>query len=118
MMIWYIKGLVRKKSGEINERLDAHHIPSSRYIKNKGLKSSDVIAMEMQPQRHMQTRTYGNKNPKLLQETPREALGRDVKDVKRIFEKNSQYSAKVRESLKKVIKMNKENHPNLYKKGK
>ena len=72
----------------------------------------------MQPARHTQTRTYGNKNkdPELLKETPREALGRDIKDVKKVYQENGQYNANVRESLQEVAKKNKEQFPDLYKK--
>lgn len=51
-----------KKIGEKTEQLDAHHMPSNNYMKNKGVSKEDGIAIEMQPSRHTQTRTYGNKN--------------------------------------------------------
>ncbi len=107
-----------KKVGEQTEQLDAHHMPSNNYIKNKGVSKEDGVAIEMQPARHTQTRTYGNKNkdPELLKETPREALGRDIKDVKKVYQENGQYNANVRESLQEVAKKNKEQFPDLYKK--
>ena len=107
-----------KKIGEQTEQLDAHHMPSNNYMKNKGVSKEDGIAIEMQPARHTQTRTYGNKNkdPELLKETPREALGRDIKDVKKVYQENGQYNANVRESLQEVAKKNKEQFPDLYKK--
>ena len=107
-----------KKLGEQTEQLDAHNMPSNNYMKNKGVSKEDGIAIEMQPARHTQTRTYGNKNkdPELLKETPREALGRDIKDVKKVYQENGQYNANVRESLQEVAKKNKEQFPDLYKK--
>ncbi len=107
-----------KKMGDQTEQLDAHHIPSNNYIKNKCISKEDGIAIEMQPARHTQTRTYGNKNkdPQLLKETPREALGRDIKDVKKVYQENGQYNEKVRESLQEVVRKNKEQFPDLYKK--
>lgn len=105
-----------KKLGEQTEQLDAHHMPSTNYIKNQGIQKGDGIAMEMQPARHSQTRTYGNKDPELLKETPREALGRDIKDAKKVYQENGVYDSKVRESLQEVIKQNKEAYPDLYKK--
>lgn len=107
-----------KKLGEQTEQLDAHHMPSNNYMKNKGVSKEDGVAIEMQPARHTQTRTYGNKNkyPELLNETPREALGRDIKDVKKVYQENGQYNAKVREALQEVVKKNKEQFPDLYKK--
>ena len=107
-----------KKIGEQTEQLDAHHIPSNKYIKNKGISKEDGIAMEMHPARHAQTRTYGNKNkdPNLLNETPRQALGRDIKNVKRVYKDNGKYNEKVRESLQEVVRKNKAQFPDLYKK--
>lgn len=105
-----------RQLGEQTEQLDAHHMPSTKYIKNKGLEKGDGVAMEMQPERHSQTRTYGNKDPALLQETPREALGRDIKDARKVYQENGVYGPKVREALQEVIKQNKDNNPNLYKK--
>ena len=67
-------------------------------MKNKGVSKEDGIAIEMQPARHTQTRTYGNKNkdPELLKETPREALGRDIKDVKKVYQKTKRKTSSFR----------------------
>lgn len=105
-----------KKSGQQTETLDAHHMPSTKYIESKGIPRDQGVAMEMQPSRHMQTRTYGNNAVGMLNETPRQALGRDIKDAKKVYEQNGVYNPKVRKSLQQVVTENKKNYPNLYNK--
>ncbi|NCQ51880.1 hypothetical protein GW796_08300 [archaeon] len=39
-------------------------MPSNNYMKNKGVSKEEGVAIEMQPSRHTQTRTYGNNLPK------------------------------------------------------
>jgi hypothetical protein len=98
------------------ERLEAHHMPSVKYLKGKNVPSGDGVAMEMQPQRHTQTRTYGAKNKQLLDESPRDALARDVKDAKKVYNDNGLYDEKVRKSLQEVVRSNKTLFPEVYKK--
>lgn len=105
-----------KKLGQQTEPLDAHHMPSTNYIKSKGVPKGEGVAMEMQPARNAQTRTYGNKDPALLNETPRQALGKDIRDARKVYQEGKVYSPEVRKSLQKVIKQNKQEYPNLYKK--
>ena len=89
-----------KQLGEQTEQLDAHHMPSTNYLRSKGIDKGEGIAMEMQPARHSQTRTYGNKDPELLKETPRESLGRDVVDAKKITKKMVFMSLKLEKHYK------------------
>lgn len=98
--------------------LQYHHMPSTKQIEKYGIKKDDGIAMGMENDRHFLTRTYKNGNKPILRdnEATREALGRDIKDVKRIYEDNGKYNPEVRKALQDVIKQNKEKFPYLYKK--
>ena len=98
--------------------LQYHHIPSTKQIEKYGIKKDNGIAMGMQNDRHTLTRTYKNGNKPILKnnETARQALGRDIKDAKTIYQDNGKYTPEVRKSLKEIIKKNKEKFPKLYNK--
>lgn len=66
--------------------------------------------------RHRKTRTYG-KQPN-LNSTPRQELAKDVQDVRKIYQQEELYTPQVRESLQKVIDMNKKAFPDIFKKVK
>lgn len=110
---------VKGKRGLI-ENPNAHHIPSNKYMNQKGVDKNNGIAIEMQEARHKLTRTYKNGNKEIIKanETPRQALGKDVRDVKKIYEKSGHYSKDTRKSLQEVIKQNKANNPGLFDKVK
>lgn len=93
-------------------------MPSSKQMEQYGVKKNDGIAMGMEKLRHRLTRTHSYKNKDILNknETPREALARDIKDAKNIYKKENMYDTSVRDALKEVIKQNKEKHQNLFKK--
>lgn len=83
-----------------------------------GVKKDDGIAMGVEKDRHSLTRTYKGRNREHLNgnEAPREALARDIKDARQIYQDNGHYNKNVRESLQEVVKQNKEKFPDLYKK--
>ena len=66
--------------------------------------------------RHPRTRTFGgrNKATALMHETPRQALGRDVRDVRRIYMEDGLYGKEVREALQEVIRQNRKLHPGVF----
>ena len=64
--------------------------------------------------RHKNTRTNGREVD--LNETPREALARDVKDFKNQYRGDPDKYKKARESAKEVIKQNKEEYSQIFKK--
>jgi len=68
--------------------------------------------------RHRQTRTYGpgGRNPDLMGETPRQALARDIADVRRIYQEAGLYGARVRQALQEVIRRNKQAWPGAFNK--
>ncbi len=98
--------------------LEFHHIPSTKQIEKYGLKKKDGISIGVQKERHALTRTHGNGNKKILKnnETMRDALANDIKDLKNIYKKNGLYSKETRNALKEVIKQNKESFSDKYKK--
>lgn len=98
--------------------LDYHHMPSTKQIEQYGVKKNDGIAMGVEHDRHSVTGTYKSGNKPILKanESPREALGRDVRDMRQIYQKNGLYDANVRKSLQDVIEQNKTAYPNLYTK--
>lgn len=107
---------LRKKGDD----LTPHHIPQDAYMKAHGIKRNDGISMMMeQPYpgkggRHRQMRTHGEKPN--LSETPRDALARDVKDARKIYQTDSLYTSEIRESLQEVITQNKSKSPHLFNK--
>lgn len=100
------------------EGLDYHHMPSTKQMEKYGVKKNDAVSMGMQHDRHTLTRTYKGGNKPILRnnEAPREALARDIKDARQIYQDNGHYGKNVRESLQEVVKQNKEKFPHLYKK--
>ena len=65
--------------------------------------------------RHRQTFTYGTKADETL--SSRDALGRGVRDTKRIYEEAGLYGPEIRKALQDLIQRNKEAFPWLFKKG-
>ncbi len=98
--------------------LDYHHIPSAKQIEKFGIKRNDGVSIGVQSDRHSLTRTYGNGNKKILKEneTIRDSLARDIKDLKQIYKDNGLYNKDTRNALKKVIEKNKEKFNEKYKK--
>ncbi len=107
-----------KMSAKPGDDLSAHHIPSARFMEHHGVKKPDGISMMVQEPtpgiggRHRLTRTYGR--PAKLDETPREALARDVRDMRLIYRDEGVYTPEIHDSLKQVINKNKEKYPNLF----
>lgn len=107
-----------KRIKDPEKGLEYHHMPSGKQMEQYGVKKGDGIVMGMDKLRHRLTRTHSHKNKDILNknETPREALARDIKDVKNIYKNEKLYDSNVRNSLKEVIRQNKEKHPTLFKK--
>jgi len=84
------------KSRRKGDNITPHHMPSADYMKNHGVAKNDGVCMNMeQPTpgvggRHRQTRSYGSGgNPN---ETPRDALARDIRDARKIYQKGGAYT--------------------------
>ena len=108
------------KNGEKGDNVTPHHMPAADYMKSKGVSKNDGVAMNVEAPypgeggRHRQTRSYGKKSD--LNETPREALARDINDMRKIYKNDELYTPEIRKSLKEVIKLNKELYPDLFEK--
>lgn len=103
-----------------SENIEYHHIPSAKFMEQYGIKKSDGISMGVEKSRHSLTRTYKGGNKPILKknESPREALARDIKDMKQIYRDNTLLNSEIKDNLKEVIKQNKEKFPNLFIKKK
>ena len=108
------------KQGVKGDDLTPHHMPADSFMKHHGVKRKDGVAMDVeQPTpgtggRHRRTRTYGRGAD--LDETPREALARDIKDARKVYREDDVYTPEIHDSLKEVIKQNKDSHPDLFNK--
>ena len=68
------------------------------------------------PGRHQQTRTFGGKSKVESRLNPRDELAADIHDIRRIYQKQGVYDAKIREGLSYVVKENLESFPEIFKK--
>ena len=109
--------------GEVGDNVTGHHMPSSKYIREVlGMKHADGIALNMQhfypsnTGRHPRTRSFGPKgrDSALLEESFREALGRDIWDARRIYMDDGLYGSDVRRSLREVISEWRSLRPDLF----
>lgn len=109
------------KSRRKGDNITPHHMPSADYMKNRGVAKNDGVCMNMeQPTpgvggRHRATRSYGSGGDPT--ETPREALARDVRDARKIYQKDGVYTPEIRKSLQEVIDKNKELYKDIFKKN-
>jgi filamentous hemagglutinin len=93
-------------------------MPSAGYMRHHNVPYNNGIAMMMeQPSRgpgglHRQTRTYGQRP--FLDETPRDALARDVQDLRNIYQEQGLYTPDIRQGLQNVIQENKQRFPHLF----
>jgi len=117
---------------------DAHHIPSAEFMKKYGVNRNDAVAINVEKIRHGLTRTYKSRNKTLLNnnEKPREALARDIKNMREIYRyekenlvkrkrgesalnysnRKKTYDKDLRTAFKEVIKENKKKFPDIFKK--
>ncbi|NER22702.1 MAG: hypothetical protein F6J96_18790 [Symploca sp. SIO1C2] len=65
--------------------------------------------------RHRQTLSYGQ--PPALNLSPRQALAREVKDVRNIYYRQRLYTPQIRQSLQQLIKLNKIYWSRIFNKG-
>ena len=90
-------------------------------MKQHGVAKGDGLCINMEhPQpgrggRHRQTFSYGTDADVGL--TPRDALGRGVRDARRVYQKDGLYDAYIRQRLQELIRRNKQAHPDLFKKS-
>ncbi|MEB3751165.1 hypothetical protein EP10_002006 [Geobacillus icigianus] len=113
-------------AGRRGDNITPHHMPSAKYIKTKaGIHKNDGVSMNMEHPhlgvggRHRKTATYGMIGQRLqeyLNLSPRAALAHDTWDARRIYKNDGLYTREIRQSLKDVIRMNKDMYPDLFNK--
>jgi len=99
--------------------LSSHHVPSRAYMERvHGVDPDDAIAIRVEHPltgrggRHRGTETYG-RSP-FVDESPRDALARDVQDLRRIYQREGLYGSKVRQALQDLIRANLEAFPHIF----
>ncbi|MBD2782970.1 RHS repeat domain-containing protein, partial [Xenorhabdus szentirmaii] len=114
-------GAYGKLPGVPGDDLTGHHMPSAEYMKQRfGKSKRETIAMQMEHKypsnkgRHPLTRTYSRRP--FLDETPREALARDIKDARKIYRDQGLYTKAIKKGLKETITQNKDTFPEIFKK--
>ena len=111
------------KTGRRGDNLTPHHIPSHGFMiaKVPGYTRAVGIAIMMehpvpgQGGRHRQTLSYGQ--PPALNLSPRQALAREVKDVRNIYRGQGLYTPQIRKSLQQLIKLNQISWSRIFNKG-
>jgi len=101
------------KAGRRGDNLTPHHIPSNAFMAAKvpGYRRNTGIAIMMEHLspgsggRHRQTISYGQSPDLSL--SPREALAREIWDVRAIYRSQRLYTPRIRRSLQQVIQQNK-----------
>lgn len=107
-------------------------------MKKFGVDAREAIAVNVEKTRHSLTRTYKGRNNGILKdnEAPRDALARDIRNMRDIYRyekkdllkrnknesdadfklREKEYESNLRESAKDVIKRNKDKFPHLFNK--
>ena len=116
-----------RNRGKIGDNITPHHMASKEYMKQYGVGMNDGVSINMeQPSpgnggRHRLTKTYGRNMTDIEKQiyynlSPRDALSFDIKDLRTIYIEQGLYTLEVRKGLIDAIKLNKELHPELFKK--
>lgn len=130
-----LNAVSNKNNGLINE---AHHIPSDKFMLKHGVSKNEAVAINVEEFRHRLTSTFAGRNMALLSknESPRQAMARDIRNMRDIYryekkdilkrevkESNNEYAIRekayeknLRQALQKVIKENKTRFPQLFNK--
>ncbi len=110
------------KKGRRGDNLTPHHIPSNAYMQVRvlGYTRDQGIAIMMEHLspgmggRHRQTLSYGQ-SPNLGL-SPRQALAREVWDVRSIYRSQKLYNLDIKHSLQQVIRQNKSTWQGIFDK--
>ena len=111
------------KKGKKGDDVTPHHLPSDAYMKKHGIARKDGVSINMeQPPtggRHRQTKTYGSNMTKAEREayyklSPRDAMAHDIKDIRRIYQKEGLYNDEIRKGIQDVVKQNKDLYQNIF----
>jgi hypothetical protein len=101
-------------AGTRGDRITPHHMPSDAYMKAKvpGYTRGEGITFNTRELTHFSTRTFG-RSP-FLGEAPRDALARDIWDLRSIFQREGRYTPYIRGGLQDVIRQNKIKFPGVF----
>lgn len=115
-----------RNAGKPFDELTPHHIPSTKFLReamgfgdtSKGI-AINMWQVNNRVGRHPLTRTFAGKNnaAALLLETPRQALARDIVDVRKIYREAGLYGPEVRQALQEVISRNKTLHYDAFRRA-
>ncbi|MER2079808.1 MAG: type VII secretion protein, partial [Psychrobacillus psychrotolerans] len=111
-------------AGTRGDNITPHHMPSAKYLQTKAeVHKNDGVSLNMEHPhpgkrgRHRQTETYGMTGKRLedyLNLQPRNALARDIMDVRSIYIKEGLYTSEIRSGLVEVIRLNKSKYPDMF----
>ena len=107
---------IRPKGG-FNDGMQAHHMPSQRYLKAHEMNKDDGFSAIMTAEQHKQTRTFGIKGAK--EDTSalyRSEIGRDLKEYINILKTDGSWTPEVRKSLMQGLGDFRKEFPELFKK--
>ncbi len=105
-------------AGSKGDNITPHHVPSANHMKQHGVSKGEGFSINMEHThpgsggRHRQTFTYGSQADVGL--SPRDALGRGVRDARSIYQQDGLYDAYIRQQLQELIRLNKQAHPELF----
>ena len=119
-----------KNNGTPGDSLTPHHMPANQYMRNNthplelwDYNTGGAINMfDPRPLpgtgRHQLTTTYGRmpRSSYYNQLSPRDALAHDVREVRRIYQRQGLYGPRVRQGLQQAIETNKKNYPLTFQK--
>lgn len=106
------------RAGTKGDNITPHHIPSANHMKQHGVSKGKGVSINMEHPhpgsggRHRQTFTYDTRADDAL--SARDALGRGVRDTKRIYEDAGLYGPEIRKSLRELIEQNRRANPGLF----
>jgi hypothetical protein len=106
------------KVGRRGDNLTPHHLPSDAFMQAKvpGYTRDQGIAMMMEAPpvfgRHRLTASYGS-GPDLSL-TPRQALAREIRDLRRIYMAQGLYLCEIHQALLEVIRQNRTAWPGQF----
>ncbi len=100
------------KLGRRGDNLTPHHVPSNGYmlVKVSGYTRNLGLAIMMEHPvpgaggRHRQTLSYGQSPDLSLQ--PRQALAREIQDLRSLYQRQSIYTKEIRRSLRLLMHLN------------
>lgn len=105
-----------KPSG-FNDNMEAHHMPSQKWLRAHGQNKDDGFSAMMTKEQHKKTRTFGIRGSKeSVNRDYRSEMGRDVKEYIRILKSDGSWTPEVRRSLMQGLDNFKKEFPDLFKK--